>query len=296
MEETKIKWAVYYDGETTQEVHYTELDEDLYLQKYKGNLTCINGCEAKMKFTERKDGTKFFSTWNGEGKLHEEGVCPFHVKYKDSVGRKQLEEVHEKLALSDKQIVSSIRSKFRALKDKSTEKKDERGTTRNTKDKGKSSVNVYSDSGETTSEYNGRVRIGSLDANLITDDYINLRKCIFGKINHIHIGESNDNKSKYLYLNLRCKETNISVYFPAAFYYSENNSVNKFEMFSSKLEAIQNSEKSMIFVGVGFIKPKKNGKGLNLVILDKSHFMINETSYDSIRLNGAIKDDIYKYK
>jgi hypothetical protein len=52
----------------------------------------------------------------------------------------------------------------------------------------------------------------------------------------------------------------------------------------------------MIFVGVGFIKPKKNGKGMNLVILDKSHFMINETSYDSIRLNGVIKEDIYNYK
>jgi hypothetical protein len=185
MEETKIKWALYHNGETIQNVHYTDLDEDLYLQKYKGNLTCINGCEAKMKFTERKDGTKFFSTWNGEGRLHEEEICPFHVKYKDNVGRKQLEEVHEKLDLSDKQIENSIRSKFRALKDKSSEKKDGGETTRNTKYKGKGSASVYSDSGKTSSEYKGRIRIGSLDANLITDDYINLRKCIFGKINHI---------------------------------------------------------------------------------------------------------------
>ena len=37
-----------------------------YERKYKCKLNCIKGCNARIKFTERKNNIKFFSTWNKE--------------------------------------------------------------------------------------------------------------------------------------------------------------------------------------------------------------------------------------
>ena len=49
--------------------------ENEYEAKYKGYLTCIKGCQARIKFTQRKkNDIKFFSTWNKEGNLHEKVV------------------------------------------------------------------------------------------------------------------------------------------------------------------------------------------------------------------------------
>lgn len=72
-----------------KEIYCGDLDKNDYETKYKGHLTCIKGCPAKIKFTERKNNVKFFSTWNKEGHLHKEG-CPYHVDYKGKVGRKSL--------------------------------------------------------------------------------------------------------------------------------------------------------------------------------------------------------------
>lgn len=58
-----------------KKIYCGDLDKNDYETKYKGYLTCIKGCPAKIKFTERKNNVKFFSTWNKQGKLHNEG-CP----------------------------------------------------------------------------------------------------------------------------------------------------------------------------------------------------------------------------
>lgn len=57
----------------------SDMDKIEYDEKYKGHLLCINGCNARVKFTQRnnKKHTKFFSNWNGDGKKHNE-YCPYN--------------------------------------------------------------------------------------------------------------------------------------------------------------------------------------------------------------------------
>ena len=61
-------------GDCDKPIHCEDLDKNDYETKYKGHLTCIKGCKARIKYTERKNNVKFFSTWNKEGDLHDEGV------------------------------------------------------------------------------------------------------------------------------------------------------------------------------------------------------------------------------
>ena len=52
------------EGDKKKDSYCGDLDKNDYETKYKGHLTCIKGCPAKIKFTERKNNVKFFSTWN----------------------------------------------------------------------------------------------------------------------------------------------------------------------------------------------------------------------------------------
>lgn len=269
------------------------MDEDIYNQKYRGKLFCINGCKARIKFTEKNDGFKFFSTWNKEITLHD-ADCPYHGNYQNEIGRKKLEEMHEKQPLNDKHIMNTVRNKFKALKEKIPVEDNIKTSTNRVKNTGTRNIPVYDDNGNISETYKGHVRIGSLDANLMTKDYINLRKCVYGKIKNVYLATSTSG-SNYLYINLLCREINLSVYFSEAFYSAENNDIQYLLMFYNKLIKILESKKELIFVGVGFIRPKKNQNGLNLNILDKTHFMINETSYDTIRISGEVKNNKYIY-
>ena len=55
------------EGDSNKPIHCQDLDKNDYETKYKGHLTCIKGCNARIKYTERKNNVKFFSTWNKEG-------------------------------------------------------------------------------------------------------------------------------------------------------------------------------------------------------------------------------------
>lgn len=293
MSDTKIKWALYRNDGTELRINRNDLDEDLYNQKYRGKLFCINGCEAKMKFTHRSDeDLKFFSTWNKEGLLHDV-TCPYLIEYKGTLGRKKLEEAAKALPLSEDHIKRTIRNKFKSLKLKLQVENSGGKTTREINNIGQKENIVYADRGDISIDAQTRVRIGSLDANLMTHDYVNLRKCIFGRIKHAFLGEYSS--SRYIYLNLDCREVDFSVYLPEAFYSKENNNVYFFEQFYNRVNSMLNLEKDLIFVGVGFIKEKNNKNGMTVHILDKDHFMINESSYDSIRLGNDTKGANYSY-
>ena len=42
------------EGNKKKKIYCGDLDKNDYETKYKGHLTCIKGCPAKIKFTERK--------------------------------------------------------------------------------------------------------------------------------------------------------------------------------------------------------------------------------------------------
>ena len=88
----KILFAKAKLKEEERNLYCKELDKEDYDSKYKGHLTCINGCEARIKFTQRKNNYKFFSTWNKEGKVHNKD-CPYYVEYKGKKGREKLESL-----------------------------------------------------------------------------------------------------------------------------------------------------------------------------------------------------------
>lgn len=286
---TKIERAIYKSHEDSKDeiVFYKSIDTDLYNEKYKGKLTCINGCEARIKFTQRKNDIKFFSTWNKEGELHKED-CQYHVEYKGKLGRKKLKAVYEKAEVDTNHIKGTIKRKiadFKKLNEQGDEKSNKL-TTLNVINSGEKEVAVGVDS--MTSEGSGkkRVYIGSLDAELLDPSYVATRKCVFGKINNVHIGTS-DSDEKYAYLNFDNTRHNVSVYFPPAFYKTENNALNKFEKFIEILDKAIQSETECQFIGVGFIEYKKK-EGINLQILDKDYFVVNENEYDSILIRGTI--------
>lgn len=42
------------EGDCDKPIHCEDLDKNDYETKYKGHLTCIKGCKARIKYTERK--------------------------------------------------------------------------------------------------------------------------------------------------------------------------------------------------------------------------------------------------
>ncbi len=294
MATTKIRWANYViDGEIKATIYFDELDTDLYESKYKGNLYCVNGCEARIKFTQRKNNTKFFSTWNKEGDLHSE-ECEFHVKYKNKIGRMKLIAKHEAVEVKTEHILNTIKNRINSMKGKKKPKKGESNGTNVIQNIGVKEVNVVNEEGGHTVNGNKNVYIGSLDAEYMTEAYVDLRKCVYGKIDNVQISDGN-NEETYAYFNLVNKHFKVSVHIPPAFYYSENNNILNFKEFIKVLQDnINLNDKEYIFVGVGFIRHKK-GEGLNLRILNKDHFVINETSYDKILRDREIKELDYTY-
>ena len=54
------------DGEN-KPIYVQNMEKDVYENVYKGNLTCIHGCEARIKFTERKNGKRKQGNCNRSG-------------------------------------------------------------------------------------------------------------------------------------------------------------------------------------------------------------------------------------
>lgn len=293
MANTKISWATCLNDDSSKEpIYFEHLDSDLYNSKYRGKLYCINTCKAKIKFTQRKDNSKFFSTWNKEGSLHNED-CPYHVEYQGKMGRKKLKERYESQAVDVEHIKRTIRNRINNLKgiDKIIELKN-KGTNliENIGEK-EIAVAIEGESiGEVTSK---RVYIGSLDAEHMTDAYIDTRKCVYGKIDNVQLNVSKNNEV-YVYFNLKNTVYNVSVYIPPAFYHADNNvqKLNEFAELLMKKISNKREKDEFVFVGVGFIKRKK-GKGINVEILNKEHFVINETSYDRILSTRNIEQQSY---
>lgn len=299
MSKEKIEWAIYTNKEDAKqkEVYYKDLDKELYEAKYKNNLTCINGCKARVKFTHRKNKVKFFSTWNGEGNKHEEG-CPFNVKYKGKVGRKELRGFYEKREVNDEDIRKSLLNKINGLKRKynGEEQNKVQSNTKNVKNLGKKNVPVDGEEGIEKGASKGQRRkhnIMSIDAKYLTTAYIDTSKCVYGIADNAQIG--NENGNTFGYINLINNGYTVSVYFPEAFYSQEDGItlVDFQRLFRIlDLEVNKNKEKNYVIVCYGKIGRKKR-KGININIINEKHIFINDMSIREILYEGKIKDINY---
>ena len=111
----KIMYAISnVEGDSKKKIYCENLEKNEYEAKYKGYLTCIKGCQARIKFTQRKNDIKFFSTWNKEGNLHEKS-CPYHVDYKGKMGRKKLNAYYQSIELSEEIILRRLKRKMEGL-------------------------------------------------------------------------------------------------------------------------------------------------------------------------------------
>ena len=57
----KILFAKAKVDEEERNIYCNDLDREDYDSKYKGHLTCINGCKARVKFTQKKNNVKSVS-------------------------------------------------------------------------------------------------------------------------------------------------------------------------------------------------------------------------------------------
>lgn len=283
MGRTKIEWA-NYEGE---DVFVKNISKDDYESEYKGKLTCIHGCEARIRFTERKNGIKYFSTWNGEGGRHKE-TCEFHVNYKGKMGRKRLEGLYRNVEISDERIMDSLKRKYNDLtrKYKRTSNNRER-STKEIENLGEEvvDVDIYSDGEAKDTDKESRTNITSIDANHINSTYIDTRKNVIGKVKNVTINKADvDN---YGYLNLKTDFYDVAVYFPEAFFRNEDGiNLEEFNVLKDLLNKACDEGKELLVVCYGTIKNKKKSKKeFNINIISKKHILINGKSLNQIILN-----------
>ena len=174
--------------ENEEEIIFCQnMDKTDYDSKYKGHMKCVNGCKARVKFTQRKDNTKFYSTWNKEGKLHGKW-CPYYVEYTGLRGREKLNAYFKSVELDDDTIFRRIKRKFDDMHRKYSAEElpvpdkgssDVENTGEDTVDTG---VNSSSGEASTNSLY-----IHHKDAKFITTDDLKSIISVYGVIDNVWI-------------------------------------------------------------------------------------------------------------
>lgn len=301
MGSNKFEWAIYTNPETgeTEEVKYSDMNKDEYKSKYRGNLSCINKCKAKIKFTQKTNGRVFFSNSSKQGDKHDEG-CQFGVQYKGRNGKNKLIAYYKNLNVSKEDIKNSIKNKISTLKRKyNGEDRYKEQTYTNEIDKigekGVSEENVSNNPSVENDSSVGRKKIMSLDANHLGKDSVGVVKCVYGKAKSAEIKYKDG--EYYGYINLKNEDYNVAAYCPKAFYSQENGIneeefVNLFKILKDNMD--QNYNKKFIVVCYGEIrKKKKENNGLNIQILDSDYLTINEMTVKEILRTKKIKNIDY---
>jgi hypothetical protein len=303
MAKEKIQLALYNKSEKEKiKVHYKDLDDDSYRSQYRDHLTCINGCKARIKFTQRKDNTKFYSTWNGEGNKHNED-CQYHVIYKGKIGRKKLKAYYENMIIEDDHIVKSLKNKIRRLRENydDIDSPKDKLTTREIEDIGEDLVEVGVD-GSKSSQSKSNAKnpyIRSVNALYLDNTYRGTRKCVLGYIRDIRLEIDNDGK-KYAYINLKSGAYSVSACLADTFYSNEYLSdMDQFEKYITILKKeIESSktEEKFILVCFGYIDKKKREKGLNVYINNPTHIFVNDMSFNKVLNIGKLQNVEYDLK
>lgn len=272
------------EGDIKDKIYCGDLDKNDYATKYKGYLTCIKGCPAKIKFTERKNDVKFFSTWNKEGHLHNLD-CPYHVDYKGKIGRKKLIAFYKRIELSDDVVQQRLQRKMDSLLSKYSEEDiiDPANGSMKVNDLGEDIVTDYesSDDGE-KSDYTPRINHES--AEYITIDDIGCRKSVYGFISNVQF-EVDKNNKKYAYFNLATKHSNVNIAMPEAFYSDEFSAgIDEFEVYISKVkDLVEKSSNKIMVIAYGEITKKKRDKnGVNVSVISPKRILVNRLTYKQI--------------
>ena len=258
-----------------------DLDRSEYETKYKGKRTCYKGCKARIKFTERKSGVKFFSTWNKEGNLHEKG-CPYHVDYKGSIGRKKLISFYEKESLDDDTILKRLQDKNRSLQNtyNSSDIQDPINGSRKVKNVGSREVSSKKIDDNVDENVGGKGHnIHYQDANYTTVDDIGCRLSIYGYINNVQLCEDKFSNT-YAYFNLKTDDTAVSILFSEAFYSNEFISeVDEFKRFINKVNKIVCDHPNKVFVIAYGDITKKNKLGVNVSVISPKRILVDNKMY-----------------
>ncbi|MBQ2885601.1 MAG: hypothetical protein IJE43_17890 [Alphaproteobacteria bacterium] len=277
------------DTDIKKEVYCGDLDKSDYETKYKGHLTCIKGCKARIKFTERKNDVKFFSTWNKEGHLHKEG-CPYHVDYKGKIGRKKLSAYYERIELSEETILRRLQMKMEGLLKQYSEEDivDPENGSMQVDETGNGKAVVYEeDENGDRSEHAPRIQYE--DAEYISTDDIGCRKSVYGFINNVQL-EEDKYKRKFAYFNLATKHSTVNIAFPEAFYSNELSAgVDEFEVFISKVKTLVEKypDQIMVIAYGDITKKKKDRNGVNVSVISPNRVLVNNKTYKQIVYGGC---------
>ena len=292
----RMEWCWYTNNNGERKrLNVRNIEADDYEQIYRGRLTCIEGCEARIKFTQRKNGNKFLSTWNKEGNKHIEGICPYHVDYKGAIGRKRLEEMQEKVQISDERIQESLKRKVKnyLLEFSEDDIPKEKLSTNNIINNGTGNEYVKVDGGKSIDGVGDKkFRIRYMQAETINSSYENLYKGVIGIADNIQIGDLSKGE-EWHYINLKNEYNRTSVYFPTAYYEGNKDRFNELEkvlkILKDKLE--KDIDKKVIIACYGKIKLKKGAENdYNINIINPKHIIINGMSMNKIFIEGKIDD------
>ena len=247
-------------------------------------MTCIKGCPARIKFTERKNNVKFFSTWNKEGHLHKEG-CPYHVDYKGKMGRKKLSAYYESIELSEETILRRLQRKMEGLLRQYSDEDiiDPSNGSMEVDAIGEDEAVVFEgDENGNKSEYMPRIRYE--DAEYISTDDIGCRKSVYGFISNVQL-EEDKNKREFAYFNLATKHSTVNIAFPEAFYSNELSAgMEEFEIYISKVkELVEKYPDKIMVIAYGDITKKKRDKnGVNVSVISPNRILVNNKTYKQI--------------
>ena len=264
-------------GDFKKEIYCGDLDKNDYETKYKGHLTCIKGCPTRIKFTERKNSVKFFSTWNKEGHLHKEG-CPYHVDYKGKMGRKKLSAYYESIELSEETILRRLQRKMEGLLRQYSDEDIIDPSN------GSMEVDVIGEDEAVVFEGEYMPRIHYEDAEYISTDDIGCRKSVYGFISNVQL-EEDKNKRKFAYFNLATKHSTVNIAFPEAFYSNELSAgMEEFEIYISKVkELVEKYPDKIMVIAYGDITKKKRDKnGVNVSVISPNRILVNNKTYKQI--------------
>ena len=281
----KIMYAISnVEGDSKKKIYCENLEKNEYEAKYKGYLTCIKGCQARIKFTQRKNDIKFFSTWNKEGNLHEKS-CPYHVDYKGKMGRKKLNAYYQSIELSEEIILRRLKRKMEGLLKQYSDEDiiDPPNGSMEVDVIGEDEVAVFEgDENGKKSEYLPRIYYE--DAEYISTDDIGCRKSVYGFISNVQL-EEDKKKGKYAYFNLATKHSTVNIAFPEAFYSNELSSgVQEFEIYVSKVKELvqKHPNKIMVIAYREITRKKKDKNGVNVSVISPNRILVDNKTYKQL--------------
>jgi hypothetical protein len=287
----KIQYALSYLEDKVVALNCKDVDRDEYNAKLRGKLKCINGCEARIKFTQRKNNIKFFSTWNKDGHLHT-AECPYHVDYIGKIGREKLDAYFKNGSLDEGYIERSLKRKAEALQRNIDLRKIEHPVN------GSMQVDiintgiapVYLVGDEEQSESEKRAYISSQDAEYLTMDDGKRHIHVYGRVVHAYIGNNDSGDgNKYGYINLKQGSIPVSMVMSQSFYANEKiNGIDDFERFMKALIKYkeENKEKVITAIAYGELAYKKKEKGLNVLVTSPGRIIINNKTVKQIIAQG----------